>query len=184
MPTNLWQIDVNEGGVFGGIIVNSSVLVDQINPFDLTYTLATTPGPIHVPHVVPVRGGARSGEFTFQTDGVDVATPVTVTTSSGGAGNSRTFMVRPAILSSLAIHQNSDGVTGQIELMGAAGPSGLTIGLTSSNPQVLVPAVMKIRAGASSAGFKITVGRVRKGTSVTITATLGDGSVDQTFTVG
>ena len=61
----------------------------------------------------------------------------------------------------------------------AAGSGGLSVGLTSSNAGVTVPATVVVPANASSAGFTATVSSVTTAQAVTLTASAG--SVSKSF---
>ena len=60
-----------------------------------------------------------------------------------------------------------------VTLSAAAGSGGLSVGLTSSNAAVTVPATVVVPANATSAGFTATVSSVTTAQAVTLTASAG-----------
>ncbi len=63
----------------------------------------------------------------------------------------------------------------------AAGSGGLSVGLTSGNAAVTVPATVTVPANATSAGFTTTVSAVATAQAVTLTASVG--GVSKTFAI-
>ena len=89
--------------------------------------------------------------------------------------------VNPIALSALSLWPFSvaGGVStayNKVTLTGPAGPSGVVVSLSSSNPAVAsVPASVTVAAGASTSPyFTITTSQVATATQVTITAAYGN----------
>jgi hypothetical protein len=68
-----------------------------------------------------------------------------------------------------------------VTLSTAAGSGGLSVGLTSGNAVVTVPASVTVPANATSAGFTTTVSAVATAQAVTLTASVG--GVSKTFAI-
>jgi hypothetical protein len=136
--------------------------------------------------MVVVPGLANSAPFEMDTVGVDRDTVVGVTVRLGGLMATSNVTVRAAALASLALRPNTDerGGKGTISLRGKAGPAGVTVTLTSSDPNLLLPAVLKIAPGMSVGTFNMAETRsAQKGKVVTVTASYGSVSISQPFTL-
>ena len=123
----------------------------------------------------PATAAAATGQLTIQSNSSTNGTAVVSLTGTGTAV--------PAALSALSCSSasmtgaGSDACT--VTLTAAAGSGGLSVGLTSSNAAVTVPATVVVPANASSAGFTATVSSVTTAQAVTLTASAG--SVSKSF---
>ncbi len=123
----------------------------------------------------PATAAAATGQLTIQSNSSTNGTAVVSLTGTGTAV--------PAALSALSCSSasmtgaGSDACT--VTLTTAAGSGGLSVGLTSSNAGVTVPATVVVPANASSAGFTATVSSVTTAQAVTLTASAG--SVSKSF---
>ncbi|AIE84472.1 hypothetical protein [Fimbriimonas ginsengisoli] len=184
-PNALIRLGTVEGGIYGGLTASSTVHLDGRDPFSLNIEMGADSSLIGLLNVVRIEGGATSATFSMRTQGVDARTPVSVRASLGGFDTVQQYLLLPAVLEALTVRHTDGGGEGTVTLRGNAGPSGDWIRLTSSDPNVTVPAKVRIEKGGNSAPFRITIGKdAKKGTVVTFTAYLADGSVRQTFTVG
>jgi hypothetical protein len=115
---------------------------------------------------VYLRAGMTSVNFQITTTAVATSTPVTISTSNGGATQSATLTVNPSgaaspSLSSFTVSPTSvtggTSATGTVRLSAAAPAGGTLVSLGSNLPNVAtVPSSVTVPAGATSATFTIT----------------------------
>jgi hypothetical protein len=175
-----------EGGLFGGLSTHPSLHVNGFNPFAVDFELTAPEGLVKVPRRVTMPGMANAAPFEMDTVGVDRDTPVTLNVRLGGLTSQATVTVRAAVMSSLTLSPSRDerGGTGQVGLRGAAGPAGVTVSLKSSDPALLLPAVLKIAPGQTFGNFRINQAKgAQKGKVVTVTASYGSVTLSQPFTI-
>ena len=128
------------------------------------------------PASVTVAAGATSATFSVATGAVAVSTPVTISASYGGATQTASLTVLPAVLSSLSLNPSSvmggplGKSTGTVTLNGAAAAGGAVVALSSNSSAGSVPPSVTIAAGATSATFTVNTAIVVQATDVTITA--------------
>ena len=185
-PKAMFSAVFPEGGVIGGLATIPSVHVTGVNPFAVDFNLSTPSAGVHVPREVVMPGLANTAKFEVDTVGVDAATPASVTVKLGGLQYTTNFTIHPAYLTSMTLSPNQDegGAKGLIGLRGLAGPRGIVVNLTSSDPTVIVPASVNVAGGGSTATFRVSLGRgAVRGKVVTITATEGPYTVSQPFTI-
>jgi len=187
-PTNMVRMPVLEHPIYGGLIFTDTVIANSPTPFTIDILLDTTAGAAVFPSFpgeVRLANNQSQANFTVKTAGVDRDTYVTINAHLGDFTASQTVLVHKAAIASLNFTSNSDGSIGQVGLMGATGPSGATLRLRSSNPNITVPSTVAIPANSTGARFRILpLKGAKAGDTSTITAYLGDGSVSQTFTLG
>ena len=136
---------------------------------------------------VSVGAGQSTVIFNVTTVGVVTLTNAVITATANGTIRQTTLVIKPATVTSVTLNPtvvvgNGDG-TGTVLLSGPAGPGGLTISLSSSNPAATVPATLSLGSGQSSATFSVAVNKVTMTTSAVVTATLGSGSQSATLTM-
>jgi len=127
---------------------------------------------------ITIAAGATSGTLTATTRPVDSDTPVTLSASLGGVTKTASVVVKAATLLSMSISPNpsygGNKTTAAIALNGQAGPSGLTVALSSSDATTIPPGTsVTIPAGAGSTSYSFTPAVVTAPKTVTITATQG-----------
>ncbi len=115
-----------------------------------------------------------SATFPISTTGVNSSTPVTIRATYALVNQEATLTVNPPAISGVVASQASvvggSPTTGTVQLFGPAGPLGQVVSLKSSTSEAVVPATVKVSAGASSAQFPITTSAVSSSTQVTLTA--------------
>jgi hypothetical protein len=153
----------------------------------VTVALSTSTPAITVPASVLVPAGETSTTFSLTAGNVDAATPVIVNASLGAVAKTATLNVVPALLSSVFMPAAFSGGTageGTIFLGTHAGPSGVTVTLTSSNPSVVaVPAQVVVPPGVNTASFAYTSVPVASAATLQIVAASGGVSRSVTFGV-
>ena len=115
--------------------------------------------------------------FLVHSHGVDSNVSTNV---SGPGGIQAPLTLIPATLSSITFTPNPANAgtnpIGRVYLRGAAGPSGITIGVASDNTSITVPATVTIAADKTFAGFVVPVSQLATDQTAKITATLGSNS--------
>jgi len=185
---------VTPGAVVGGNTASGTVTIGSPAPLagvivnlrsDNT-TIAQTPFSVNIP------SGQNSVTFTITTTAVALTRTVTFTATSPGLAQSAsaTLTVTPpgsGTLSGLTISpgQVTGGAnaTGTVSLTGAAPAGGTTVTLKSNSIYALVPQLVTVQQGLSSASFTVTTTRPPSPQSATITATAGGVSKTATLTI-
>jgi uncharacterized protein (TIGR03437 family) len=124
------------------------------------------------PAIVTIPFGQTSATFTIPTTAVTTVQIVTITASFGGTAKTAALTISPLFTFSLSKDSVTSGdmVTGTVTLGSSAPFSGANFHFTSSKPPVaMVPQVVTIPGGQTSASVTITTGATSVET-VTITA--------------
>ena len=183
--TRLVAVSVSPDSIVGGNTAAGSVSLTSSTTENLAVTLAST-GPVSLPSSVSVLPGTATASFQVVTQGVDSETLASITATSGSAMQRVTLKIDPAQVSSLSSSQTEilGGATmaAAIGLSGEAGPSGVSVSLSSSDPDAAsVPATVKIPSRATAVPFLIKTTASPSNAAVTITAATG--SVSQTLMI-
>ena len=150
---------------------------------------SSNPSLASVPASVTIPASATSAAFPITVQAVSSNTTVTIGASAGSSTTQQVLTLQALAVSLLTLSQSSApaGTTvpnNRVDLNGAAGPSGFTVSLASSNSSAAsVPPTATVSGGGSSVLFSITTGQVSSNTSVTISASGGGTTKTQNFTV-
>jgi len=135
---------------------------------------------------LPIAAGATVGSFTATTSGVDSNGAVIVTATLGADRAVRTLGLTPSSVSSVLLSPSSvwggtaTPITGKIYLNGVAGPSGVEVTLSSSDPSVTFPVnPITFPATKNVATFNVNHSVVPSDTNVYVFASPGGGGVGQ-----
>jgi hypothetical protein len=138
------------------------------------------PNVASVPASATIPAGQSSATFQVSAKVVAAATTATITatlnTNQGSTQRSVALLVRPPVLSSVAVNPTTvigktATVQGTITLTGPAPTGGVNVALGSSNPTIVgVPASVNVAAGSTTAQFTVSSEPVGSPTAVTITA--------------
>jgi hypothetical protein len=186
-PAVLQSVHLTVSTIVAGNGTSGAVTLTGINPASTAVLLSSDSTAVTVPQSVSVPANAVTGGFTVQTHGVDASTTATLTAQQGGITKTATLQVTPALLNSVTLQTPSvvGGIStyGVVHLNGQAGPSGVTVNLSSSSTAATVNSTMSIGGFAAAAIFGITTHGVAASTPVTLTATLNNVSKTATLTV-
>jgi hypothetical protein len=188
-PRALSSLTLNPASVLGGTSCIGTVTLNTSAPSEGFLVTVTTSDPAvaSVPATVLVAQGANSAQFIVATTTVSVPTAVTITASGGGATRTAAVEVGPLSVASLVFTPTAvnggSSATGTVTLNGPAPAGGLTVGLSSGDPAVSVPASVTVGSGGSSATFTATTSTVTQPTIVIVTATTSGIAATGTLTV-
>ena len=185
-PKAEFSVVYPEGGLYGGLTVNPTVVANGLNPSAVDLELVSNSDSARVSRDVVMPSMTRQAKFQLVTIGVDRPTSITLAVRIGGLEFGKPVLLLPAVLTSLTTKPNTDeaGAVGTVTLRGKGGPSGVVVNLTSSDPTVLVPASVNVQKGSSVGNFRITLARgAVKGNVATITATCAGRTYSQSFTI-
>ena len=189
-PSQVHYIKATPSSVTGGGSSVGTVYLSGAAPSSgITVTLSSSSADAQVPTTVYIPSGSVSANFTITTSAVVSTETVLITGAYGGGTVSCGF----GIGSSVSVHTISaspssvtGGVssTGTVTLSAPAPGTGVIVSLSSSGPDVQVPATVVVQAGNTSATFPITTSLVNSVESLSISATLNNKTVSSGFLLG
>jgi hypothetical protein len=184
---SLTGLTVSPSSVVAGAAAQGVVkLSGKTGSSGVAVTLSSSNVAAGVPATVTVPSGATLAAFSITTGGVDVATTVTISAKQGSLVQTATLTVQPAVLSFFTLNPASvkggTGVQGIVRLNGLAGPSGVSVSLSSPSTLATVPAKVIIAPGASYYVFAIGTKPVAKATAVSLKASSG-AAITATLTI-
>lgn len=146
----------------GGTSTTGTVTLTGAAPAGgLSVALSSNIAQATVPATVLVPAGASSANFTLSSSVVTAATNGVVTASFGGTSVTRSFILRPIPVLTVALSPSTvtsnQTSTGTVTLELPAGPAGVVVTLTSQTPAVAAPttSTVTVAPGASSATFVV-----------------------------
>jgi sugar lactone lactonase YvrE len=177
-------ISVNPPTITGGQSASGTVtLASPAGAGGVLVGLSSSNPNATVPATVNVPQGSTSATFPVTTSPVmsstsgnitatsanSMSAPVTVNPSGNsgtpGTGTISGISVNPPTIT------GGQSASGTVTLASTAGAGGVSVGLSSSNPNATVPATVTVPQGATSATFPVTTSPVTSPTSGNITAT-------------
>lgn len=170
------DLTFNPGSVVGGTSLTGTVTVNGSAPTGgLIVNLSSSNAAAGVPGSVVVPSGATTASFTVTTQPVAQLTSPVITAATGGSSLGESFNVEPPSILSITLNPTTvtggSSATGTVTLNGPAPSTGFTIGLSSNQSAVVVPATVTVSAAAKAAAFKVTTQPVSAQTVGTITGT-------------
>jgi len=192
-PVTLYSVTLSPTSVVGGVVVkaNNRVTLSAAAPGGGTVVNLTSGDPtVSVPPSVTVAAGSTAASFAITTTPVSSNLTVSISGTYNGVTKAATLTVTPPALALLALSPSSvvGGVTttkNYVKLNGPAPSGGISIALTSGNPQIATPpASVTVSAGAtSSSTFSIITTAVSASQGVPISASLNGVTKTTTLTV-
>jgi hypothetical protein len=184
------SVSVSPNPIIGGNTATGTVTLEcPAAPGNITVTLSDNIASTTLPASVVVAAGTSTKTFSITTTAVGNNQVGTLTATANGISKSVSVTVRRIGLASLTLNPTTvtagQTSTGTVTLERPAGPSSITVTLTSSNTAVAtVPASISIPAGTTSKTFTVTTSQtVSATTTVTITATANGTTKSATLTV-
>jgi len=187
-PATISSLTLNSTIVQSGSSSIASVTLAQPSPVGGTVVKITSSDlAAKAPATVTVASGASTATFSVKTQGVDNQKVVTITASLGDSDQSATLTILPASLVGISLNPvtviGGNSSTGLVALSGLAGPSGVSVSLSSSNADATVSSSVTIPSGQATGSFVITTTPVSVATSATITASLETVSKLETLSI-
>lgn len=173
----------------GGLAMVGKITLTGIAPLGGLPVNLSSANPIlaNVPVTVTVPSGASGASFAITTIPVAANQTVVVTANLNGRSKSATVrLLAPTVTAfalSAAVVKGGNMFAGRVYIGGPAPTGGFTVTLTSSSPDVIVPATVLIPEGTKTVGFSITTQVVLAPRVVTLTAVTGLVSKSITLTV-
>lgn len=151
----------------------------------VTVALSSSSSAASVPASVTI-SGEDGRTFEITTTGVDTSTTATITATLGSASFSQTLTVGPASLrefnATKTVRSGSSG-TATIHLKGQAGPSGVSVSLSSNNTDLTIASAGVVAAGSDSVQVPFRVSSTAPAEEIVLTATLGGTTLNATVKV-
>ncbi|HEY3782583.1 MAG TPA: hypothetical protein VGL56_15985 [Fimbriimonadaceae bacterium] len=187
-PTALSGVKLLYSSVVGG---NPSAVAVYLNgragSSGANVGLASSSSAATLANSVTIPQGAGSANVAIHTAAVDSATPVFISATLGTNTVQSTLTVMPASLSGLKLLPTSvqGGRQGAfaVYLNGPAGPSGVTVNLSSPSPDATLPMSVNIPPGGTSASVTVATSHVASSEVVQISATLGSTTLSTPLTI-
>lgn len=141
-----------------------------------------------VPSYVTVPEGSKTVTFPVKTYPVTTDSTATLRASYLNVGKTVDINVLAPVLYAVYFNQSSpvtggNSFTGTVLISGPAPAGGITVGLSSDNPHLIVPASVKVAAGSDTAIFDVSTTAVGPDTDATVTATYLDRTRTKTITL-
>jgi hypothetical protein len=184
----LATLAVSPASVTGGGTATGTATLSAAAPAGgAQVTLSSNNAAVTVPGSVTVPAGATSATFNVTTSAVGAPTAVTLSGAYGGATQTASLTVTPALISSLSTSPASvtggSAATGTVTLSGPAPAGGAQVALGSNNTSATVPATVTVAAGAASATFSVATSPVSVATTATISGAYGGATQTASLTV-
>ena len=160
VPSPLYDFTSTKPNPIGGFSFPASVTLTSFAPVPAPITFSTSiPTKVFPPDPLEVSAGARTKTFPIKSYTVLVSTPFTVTASCGGLSKTLNFTLIPGGLKLLKVDPVSvvsgSSAVGTVALSAPAPAGGRTVFLTSSSPDLQVPASVLIPATKIQATFSV-----------------------------
>lgn len=187
-PAVLTGLTFTPNPVTGGTSALGTVSLNGAAPIGGISVGLTSSRYATVPASVTIGSGAFSAQFPISTPAICRPEKARITASSDAGFQTASLTIRPATL--LGVTLSPSGVVGgsktrvlgTLALTGPAGPAGMTVILTSSDPMLArVPDLIRIPGGISTAVFTVSHRQVKRSQAITITAS--DHSISQSATL-
>jgi len=178
---------LNPSTVVGGNPVSGTVNLNYPAPSSgLVVSLGSDMNVASPPSKVTVPAGQLSTSFSVST--TPVSAPVTaIITAQPGIDVTATLTIDPAPLVSVSVNPSTVAAggtsTGTVTLGSKAGPSGITVSLSTNNSAATVPTSVTVASGQTSATFAISAGGVDKPTNVAVIGSFNGVSQSASLTI-
>jgi hypothetical protein len=191
-PASLTSLSCNPGSLSSGASTTCTVGLNQTASFNTMVTLSDNSALLAVPASVNVPAGASSANFVAVAGTLTANQSAVITATLNGSLQTTTLiLVAQAVVSSLACNPTTvsagSAATCTVTLSEAAAGGGSTVGISSTNGALAVPASVNVPAGSFVATFSVTATTEPPDGGITetasITATLNGVSQSAPFTL-
>ena len=185
-PAQLTSVSCSPSTLASNATTSCTVSLSKAATSAAAVSLASNNATLPVPANVTIAAGQNSATFTATSGTVASNQTATVTATMNGQSQSTTVSltvtVVPASLSCSPGTVNAPGSSSCTVTLTAPAPTGgVTVGLSSNNANVTVPASLSVAANQSGGTFTANVAAVSANQSALLTASLNGGA--QTFTL-
>jgi len=171
---------ISSASLFGGQQATGTISLSTSATTVSTFKLATT-GPATLPAEVIIPVGGTLASFVIRTEGVNVATTLTVTATEGAVTAKASTVVKPAGVSAFDLNQTQiiggHPVSADVLLGALAGSPATEVALSSSSAEAVVSTPLTIPYNTSSGRTTIQTKPVSVNTIVTLIAAIGASKV-------
>lgn len=186
-PPTVSRVLIAPASVAGGTSVEATLELNGPAPTGGQIVfLSSSTGAVTPPASITIPAKAAAFSFLLKTTAVNTSTPTSLTASVNSVSLTGSVTVLPAGVSSVIVQPTVQGGTSEevgVYLASPAGPSGVTVSLSSNNSALVTPASIKFPSGYSSYWYVQKTSGVSTSTAVKITATVGSSSVSGTTTL-
>ncbi len=185
-PPAVTNIYLDNPSIAPGTVSNVTVTVSPAAPAGGESVTISGTGPLALPLAIVIPPGAVSQSFQLQTNSVTNQSTQTITATLNGASETTTLTISPLTVSNVQFSAASvyegNNETCTVTLSGNVPSSGASATISGTGPANL-PSTLSFAAGTSSASFIILAPSVGATTAQSVTATLGQSAVTQSFNV-
>ncbi len=180
-PISLASLTVSQATMVGGYPCSGTLtLVGPAPTGGSKVQLSSSIGSVVPPATVTIPAGQTSATFSINTKRVPAQVESTITATLGIIATTATLTLVPEGPASISLNppalHGGTASEATINLTGPAPKDGLTISLSSGNKAAILPASVKVAAGAASATFPIKTEKVAAKTTVAIVVKFGSQS--------
>ena len=190
IPTTITAFSATPLTVSGGGTVTYSVTLSGAAPTGGALISFNSSATTVIPYTtVSIPGGATTGQTTVVTQNPASTSQVTITASYGSSSKQQTITVNPVVQTITAFNATPSTVNGgatvtySVTLSGAAPTGGALISLNSSATSVIPNTSVSLLGGTTSGQTTVVTQNPGSTTQVTVTASYGSSSKQQTITV-
>jgi uncharacterized repeat protein (TIGR03803 family) len=187
-------LNVNPGGIYGGASAVGTITLNAAQGSPTTVSLSANSSQVTVPNSVTIPAGSTSATFPVSTTAVTSQGSVTnaswiwIACAVGITSQATNITLYPAVVHTVSTSPTSvtggGTATGTVTISGTAPSGGASVSLSSSSPDLQVPATVVIPAGGSSITFPITTSRINSTETLSINASYGAKTVSCGFGIG
>ncbi|MES1228313.1 MAG: hypothetical protein ABUL72_06540, partial [Armatimonadota bacterium] len=157
-PATMFSLAFNQSSIVGGNNVVLTARLAGTAPAGGTIVHLSGPASLHLPATLLVPAGKVAGAVSFNPDGVDSGTTLTIQADTIGSDIKTTpITLTPASFVSIgyspSVIRGGQHGAGVIRLNGFTGPSGMTVNLSSNSFRVTVPATVTLGPNQRAASF-------------------------------
>ncbi|MES1228379.1 MAG: hypothetical protein ABUL72_06880, partial [Armatimonadota bacterium] len=176
-PPSLYSLQLSANTIVGGNNVIATARLDGVAAVNTVVTLSCPLGIANVPTSITVPAGKVAGAVSFNPSGVDATANTTLTATLGAVTQTASLSITKASFVSFgyspATVPGGTAASGVLKLNGFAGPSGLTVNLSSPSASLVVPATAVFAAQTNTKSFAATTLGVDTSVAVNCTGVNG-----------
>jgi WD40 repeat protein len=181
------SVRLSTPSILGGASCTGTVTLSQLAPAGGVVVALKGNSYAGTPATVNIPAGQASATFKVMAVPVNSTVSGSITASSGSSSSSATLTILGPNVSVVTLSastvEGGSSLSGTVEISGPAALAAYTVSLSSSDPDVVVPATAMVKYKGTSTSFSINTKSVTTKHVVTITAKGGTTSKTITLTV-